>query len=166
MGFYGALAGGFSPNSPFLIGPMTFANTARKSSNTTTIWRNTSGLANASLKCSLMRRLIDFAGQDVEYMHESAGSSSSLGQISKDSANRYIREVTDISGLKLFQCILCQMTTKHANSAYRHMVIKHTKKALPNQHCCQYCFKSFANKFYLTNHLASKTCIRNMKFDP
>ena len=68
-----------------------------------------------------------------------------------------------MNGKRMFQCVLCNMATSHHNSIQRHMVIKHTK---PSSHRCQYCQKSFTNKFYLTNHLASKSCMRNIMFDP
>ena len=94
---------------------------------------------------------------------ESSASERSFGQITKASAKRFIREVVDAEGQKVYQCALCNMCTKHGNSIQRHMVIKHTKAST---HLCHYCNSSFPNKFYLNNHLATKSCMRNVMFDP
>ena len=88
---------------------------------------------------------------------------TSFGPISKSSAKRFIRETVDAEGQKVYQCLLCNMCTKHGNSIQRHMVIKHTK---PSSHQCHVCHTSFPNKFYLTNHIATKSCMRNVMFDP
>ena len=100
-------------------------------------------------------------------MEEAAAPAAPSGgnnrQLSVTSANRFIREITTSEGQHMFQCTLCNMTTQFGNSMKRHMVIKHTK---PSSHSCQYCQKVFTNKFYLNNHLASKTCMRNIMFDP
>ena len=99
-------------------------------------------------------------------MEEAAAPAAPSGgnnrQLSVTSANRFIREITTSEGQHMFQCTLCNMTTQFGNSMKRHMVIKHTK---PSSHSCQYCQKVFTNKFYLNNHLASKTCMRNIMFD-
>ena len=93
---------------------------------------------------------------------QSSGGQS-FGQFNKSSAKRFIRETVDQEGNKVYQCVLCNMCTKHGNSIQRHMVIKHTR---PSSHQCQYCHTSFPNKFYLTNHIATKNCMRNVMFDP
>ena len=93
----------------------------------------------------------------------STSKAPSFGQISKKTASKFIREVTTETGAKMFQCILCNMTTSHSNSMRRHMVIKHTR---PSTHKCQYCAREFSNKFYLINHLSSKICMKDIMFDP
>ena len=94
---------------------------------------------------------------------QAQGSNPSLGRYDKSSANKYIRETVDNEGRKVFQCKLCNMVTNFSSSMNRHMAIKHTK---PNIHTCEYCHKTFNNKYYLTNHIARKECMRNVMFDP
>ena len=96
-------------------------------------------------------------------MNNHPPESASLGQFDKSSANKYIRETYNENGKKMYQCKLCNMVTSFSQSINRHMVIKHTK---PSIHTCPYCHRSFNNKFYLTNHIASKICMRNVMFDP
>ena len=94
-----------------------------------------------------------------------AGSSShkSFGQLTPESAKRFIREAVDPQGQKVFQCTLCRMSTKHHFSMQRHMVIKHTR---PSSHLCQYCQASFPNKFYLIKHISDRICMKDVMFDP
>jgi len=101
-------------------------------------------------------------GEGAEGSDGTKGATS-FGPISKSSAKRFIRETVDAEGQKVYQCLLCNMCTKHGNSIQRHMVIKHTK---PSSHQCHVCHTSFPNKFYLTNHIATKSCMRNVMFDP
>ena len=72
------------------------------------------------------------------------GGTSSFGPLTSDSAKRFVREIVDAQGQKVYQCTLCKMQTKHNFSMQRHMVIKHTR---PSNHLCQYCQATFPNKF-------------------
>ena len=114
----------------------------------------------------------DLAGCDYETPQQpgpsraaTSGSSGgrSFGQFSAASANQFIRQITDAEGRPVFQCTLCNKTSGYKGNLQRHMVIKHTKSS---SYSCQYCQKVFANKFYLSNHISTKTCMRNIMFDP
>ena len=91
------------------------------------------------------------------------GGTSSFGPLTSDSAKRFVREIVDAQGQKVYQCTLCKMQTKHNFSMQRHMVIKHTR---PSSHLCQYCQATFPNKFYLIKHISDRICMKNVMFDP
>ena len=86
----------------------------------------------------------------------------SLGhRFSKANAHQFIKDSVDAQGNRVYQCKLCDMVTKFSQSINRHMVIKHTKPSETGFNC-PYCQRNFSNKYYLTNHTASRTCMKNM----
>jgi len=102
------------------------------------------------------------AEEDAEGGDITKGGTSSFGPLTSDSAKRFVREIVDAQGQKVYQCTLCKMQTKHNFSMQRHM-IKHTR---PSSHLCQYCQATFPNKFYLIKQISDRICMKNVMFDP